>query len=649
MIAKNFIPKGEGANRFEKIPVQIYEKPTEAVQAVAQEIAQLIRERAAQHKTCVLGLATGSSPIKLYQELVRMHKEEGLSFKNVITFNLDEYMPMAKESVHSYHYFMHDHLFNHIDIQPENIHIPDGTLKLEEVENFCKSYEQAIESAGGIDIQILGIGRTGHIGFNEPGSSLTSKTRMVYLDDLTIKDASGDFGGMDNVPARAITMGVGTIMKARKIILMAWGEKKASIIRETVEGSISDAVPATFLQSHPNVLFVIDHSAAENLTRANQPWLVSKVEWNDKLIRRAVIWLCQKVKKPILKVENKDYFENGMTDLIKTFGSANKVNIQVFNDLQHTITGWPGGKPNADDSTRPERATPYPKRVLIFSPHPDDDVISMGGTFARLVEQGHEVHVAYQTSGNIAVFDDYIYQQMDIATSFTRLVKGDVQTMDTAFEHVKQTIANRKPGDEEPAELLAYKGALRRAEARGACRFIGVPENRVHFLNLPFYETGTVKKNPLGQADVDIIVKLLREVQPHQIYAAGDLADPHGTHGVCLDAILRAYNVVDGDDWFKDCNTWWYRGAWMEWEIEKVDMAVPISPAELSIKRKAIYKHGSQNNGPAFPGDDPREFWQRAEDRNRNTADIYNKLGMAEYEAMEVFAKYIHTHGDSLK
>lgn len=649
MITKNYIAKGEGADRLEKVPVQIYEKPSEAVKAVACEIADLIRENAAKNEKCVLGLATGSSPIKLYQELIRMHKEEGLSFKNVVTFNLDEYLPMPKESVHSYHYFMHHHLFDHIDIDPKNIHIPDGTLKNEEIDNFCKEYEKAIEAAGGIDIQILGIGRTGHIGFNEPGSSITSKTRMVYLNELTMKDASGEFGGMDKVPTRAITMGVGTIMKARKVILMAWGENKAPIIKATVEGSVSDSVPATFLQHHPNVKFVIDESAAEELTRANLPWLVSKVEWNDKLIRKAVIWLCQKVNKPILKVENKDYIDNGMTDLIKTFGSANKVNIQVFNDLQHTITGWPGGKPNADDSTRPERANPYPKRVLIFSPHPDDDVISMGGTFARLVEQGHEVHVAYETSGSIAVLDDYLYQQMDIACSFTKLSGGDLATMEKAFEQVKKDIQSKNAEEPESSDLLKYKAALRRAEARGADRYLGVPEERVHFLNLPFYETGTVKKNPLGQADVDIIVKLLREIKPHQIYAAGDLADPHGTHGVCLDAILRAYNVVDGDDWFKECNTWWYRGAWMEWEIEKVDMAVPISPAELAIKRKAIYKHGSQNNGPAFPGDDPREFWQRAEDRNRNTADIYNRLGMAEYEAIEVFAKYVHEHGDTLK
>ena len=513
MITNNYIAKGEGADRFEKIPVNIYSQPEEAVKAVAKEIADLIRSRAAQHKTCVLGLATGSSPIKLYEELVRMHKEEGLSFSNVTTFNLDEYMPMEKDSKQSYHYFMHHHLFDHIDIDPKNVHIPDGTLAKEDVEEFCTNYEKEIEKAGGLDIQILGIGRTGHIGFNEPGSTLSSKTRMVYLNDLTIKDAAGDFGGRDKVPTRAITMGVGTIIKAKKVILLAWGEKKAPIIKATMEGSVTDTIPATFLQLHPNVQFFIDDNAAGDLTRANQPWLVSKVKWDDKLIRKAVIWLCQKVGKSILKVENKDYIENGMTDLINTFGSANKVNIQVFNDLQHTITGWPGGKPNADDSTRPERALPYPKRILIFSPHPDDDVISMGGTFARLVEQGHEVHVAYQTSGSIAVLDDYLYQQMDIARSFTHLTDPNDKTLENAFTEMSAAIKAQEKGKAESSTLLKYKAALRRAEARGADRYLGVPEERVHFLNLPFYETGTIKKNPLSQADVDIIVKLLREVK----------------------------------------------------------------------------------------------------------------------------------------
>ncbi len=647
MLTVNHIVQSEGSDKYEKIPLQIFDTPASAVQAVAREVADLIRSKASRNEMCVLGLATGSSPIRLYKELVRMHREEGLSFKNVISFNLDEYLPMPKTSEQSYHYFMHHHLFNHVDILPANVHIPDGTLTSPEIETFCKEYDRQIKAAGGIDIQILGIGRTGHIGFNEPGSLITSRTRMVYLNDLTINDAAGDFGGRDKVPTRAITMGVGTIMEAKRIILLAWGEKKASIIRETVEGSVTDTVPATFLQTHPNTRFYLDEKAAKELTRADRPWLVGNVEWNDKLIRKAVIWLCQKVNKPILKVENKDYVDNGMNGLLKTFETANKVNIRVFNDLQHTITGWPGGKPNADDSTRPERANPYPKRVLIFSPHPDDDVISMGGTFARLVEQGHEVHVAYQTSGNIAVLDDYVSQMMDTAASFTGHIKGDTATMNAAYEQVKQIIKNRKAGDEEPSELLAYKGAIRKAEARAACHYIGVPVERIHFLDLPFYETGSVKKNPLGQPDVDIIVELLRKVKPHQIYAAGDLADPHGTHGVCLDAIIRAYDHVCDEAWFKECYTWWYRGAWMEWEIENVDMAVPISPSELSIKRKSIYKHGSQNNGPAFPGDDPREFWQRAEDRNRHTADTYNKLGMAEYEAMEVFARYTHQKGDA--
>lgn len=641
MITKNYIAKGEGADRFEKMPVQIYETADCAVKAVAREIVELVQAKAAQGKKCVLGLATGASPIKLYQELVRMHEEEGVSFRNVVTFNLDEYLPMAKESEQSYHYFMHHHLFDHIDIVPENIHIPDGTLKNdEEIERFCREYEEAIVQAGGIDLQILGIGRTGHIGFNEPGSFLHSKTRKVYLNDLTIKDAIKDFGRRDLVPTKAITMGVGTIMQARRVILLAWGEKKAPIIKATVEGKVSDSVPATFLQMHPNVQFVIDNEAAGELTRADRPWLVSKVVWDNKLTRRAVVRLCQTVGKPILKVENRDYEENGLVDLIDKYGSANKVNIAVFNDLQHTISGWPGGKPNADDSTRPERALPYPKRVLIFSPHPDDDVISMGGTEARLVEQGHEVHAVYQTSGSIAVLDDYLYQTLDIADRFSR--KDDKKLEKNDFERLKELLAAHKVDELEPKELLAYKATLRQVEALAACRFIGIPEERVHFLNMPFYETGSVKKKPLGKEDIDIIVKLLREVKPHQIYAAGDLADPHGTHSTCLNAIMQAFDVVKDDEWFKECYVWLYRGAWMEWEIEKVDMAVPVSPSELSIKRKAIYKHGSQNNGPAYPGDDPREFWQRAEDRNRNTADLYNKLGMAEYEAMEVFVRYRH-------
>ena len=631
MLNSNYIARVEGANRFEKVSVQIFKTPSEAVKAVAGEIAELIRARAAEGRTCVLGLATGSSPIKLYAELVRMHREEGLSFRNVITFNLDEYMPMKRESEQSYHHFMHHHLFGQVDILPENIHIPDGTLQTDEVEAFCAAYERAIEEAGGIDIQILGIGRTGHIGFNEPGSSLTSKTRMVYLDDLTVKDAAGDFGGRDKVPPRAITMGVGTIMKARKVILMAWGEKKSPILRETIEGSVSDSVPATFLQLHPNAQFVIDESATEELTRAKRPWLVCNVEWNDKLIRKAVIWLCQKVQKPILKVENKDYMENGMADLIKTFGSANKVNIRVFNDLQHTITGWPGGKPDADDTTRPAPSAPFPKRVVIFSPHPDDDVISMGGTFIRLVQQGHDVHVAYQTSGNVAVHDDVVLQNIDTSRE---LGFGD------RFAEAERIIASKRKGEPEPRALLDIKGAIRRAEARAAVRSFGLnPDTNAHFLNMPFYETGGIKKGSLAERDIALIVDLLRRVRPHQIYAAGDLADPHGTHRICTEAVLEALDVVRSDDWLRECHLWLYRGAWLEWDLGMVDMAVPLSPDEMLMKRHAIYRHLSQKDIMPFPGSDTREFWQRAEERTQHTAQLYDALGMAEYQAIEVFVK----------
>ena len=645
----SFIAYGKGANRFEKIPLEIFPNPKEAVVTVAKEIAELIRSKEKAKKKCVLGLATGASPIRLYAELVRMHKEEGLSFKNVVTFNLDEYYPMERESVHSYWYFMHHHLFDHIDIDPKNVHIPDGRLKEEEIADFCRNYEKQIDEAGGIDLQILGIGRTGHVGFNEPGSGINSLTRRVYLNDITLKDAAPEFGGIENVPFQAITMGVGTIMKAKRVILMAWGEKKAPIIKRALEELKNEGVPATFLQEHPNCTFVVDELAAGELTRAKCPWLCTKVEWTDRMIRMAVVRLCELVEKPILKLENKDYSDHGLTDLLKKFGSANKVNIQVFNDLQHTITGWPGGKPDADDSTRPVKNHPFPKKVLIFSPHPDDDVISMGGTFARLVEQGNDVHVAYETSGNIAVLDDYAFQEVDTAIEFNKLVGGSQEVIDK-LEKIKQAIQHHKddPSSPEDKEVLEFKTRIRVVEATAADRFLGVPKDHVHFLRLPFYETGGVAKKPLGQEDVDKVVALLREIKPDQIFAAGDLADPHGTHYTALDAVVRAFNIVYKDDWFPKCTVWLYRGAWMEWEIERADMTVPISPSELTIKRKSIYRHGSQCNFPAFPGDDPREFWERAEDRNRDTAMRYNKIGMAEYEAMEVFAQYHFKPGDAL-
>jgi glucosamine-6-phosphate deaminase len=627
-------------HQFERIPVVTFDNNLAASKAVAAEIAELIRHRAEMGRFAVLGLATGSTPTRLYAELVRLHKKEGLSFKNVITFNLDEYFPMQPDALQSYVRFMNEQLFDHVDIDRANVHIPDGTLQRDDVYAFCQEYERKIDEAGGIDIQILGIGRTGHIGFNEPGSTKDSKTRMVTLDILTRRDASGDFFGEENVPRRAITMGVGTIHKAKKVYLMAWGEGKAGIIRKTVEGPISDLVPATFLQEHSNTVFVLDDAAASELTRVKTPWLVDSCVWDTYMTRRAVVWLCQKISKPILKLTDEDYNENGLGELVTEHGPSYSINIRVFNEMQRTITGWPGGKPNADDKNRPERRDPFPKRVIIFSPHPDDDVISMGGTFIRLVDQGHEVHVAYQTSGNIAVFDEdamrYAEFVSDYASKFTASDSGALRL----FDDVRAFLRNKKTGDVDSPEVRAIKGLIRRGEAKAGCRYVGIPDEQMHFLDMPFYETGRVKKAPLGEADIQIIMDLIRKVQPHQIYAAGDLADPHGTHRVCLDAIMEAVRRLKNEAFMKDCWVWLYRGAWHEWELEKIEMAVPISPVELLRKRRAIFKHQSQKDNVMFQGSDKREFWERAEHRNRETARLYDQLGLAEYEAMEAFVRW---------
>lgn len=631
-------PYDEESKKFEKIETHIHNNSEDASFWVANEIAQLIRQRQKQGKNVVLGLATGSTPTKVYDFLAKFHKEEGLSFKNVITFNLDEYYPMKSDSIHSYVRFMNEHLFDHIDIKKKNIHIPDGTLDKEDVRDFCNAYEEKIKQAGGIDIQVLGIGRTGHIGFNEPGSSLKSKTRLVRLDRVTRLDAASDFFGLENVPKKAITMGVGTIMDAKRIILMAWGEGKASIIEQSVEGKIRESIPATFLQHHENCEFILDSAAASSLTRINTPWLVSECDWNDKLIKKATLWLSEKLNKAILKLTNEHYNEHGMGSLVAEIGSAEHINLKVFNELQRTITGWPGGKPNTDDSQRPERKAPYPKRSLIFSPHPDDDVISMGGTLLRLVDQGHEVHVAYQTSGNIAVFDDEVIRFLDFAT--------DVQTGNKELEKklmdARQFLSSKSPGQVDSPEIQKIKGFIRKGEALAACRYCGVNEKNAHFQNLPFYETGTVKKKPHSEEDVQITYDLLNKVKPHQIFAAGDLSDPHGTHRVCLQIIYEAVDrlVQEKADWIDDCYLWLYRGAWQEWDIADMEMAVPVGPKDMERKKNAIFKHQSQKDAAMFPGNDQREFWQRAEQRNTETAKKYNQLGMAEYEAMEGFVRY---------
>ncbi|MFY0650587.1 MAG: glucosamine-6-phosphate deaminase [Cyclobacteriaceae bacterium] len=622
--------------RFEKMHVEVFESSAMASVVVAREMASLIRRKQSQGEQCVLGLATGSSPIKVYDELVRLHREEGLGFSNVITFNLDEYFPMQKNSAQSYYSFMQEHLFDHVDIPSENINIPDGTLAQEDVFDYCAKYESKIESYGGLDFQLLGIGRTGHIGFNEPGSHYNSLTRLVTLDYLTKADAASDFHGVDNVPKRAITMGIKTIKKAKRIVLLAWGNNKADIVKEAVEGQVTSAIPATFLQENSNTTVLLDEESCSELKRFKTPWLVGPVEWTEALKGKAIIWLSQFLGKSILKITDRDYNDNGMSDLLAMEGSAYKINIKMHNRLQHTITGWPGGKPNADDSNRPERAEPARKRVLIFSPHPDDDVISMGGTLLRLVDQGHEVHVAYQTSGNIAVADHDALRFIE----FARYLNQSNGITNPKQEELLKEITTKNDADIDSVNIRKVKGLIRKGEALAAARYCGLVDDNIHFMDLPFYETGKSKKNPLSQEDIQITQALIEKVKPHQIYAAGDLADPHGTHKVCLDAVFQSLSNLKSAEYMKDCWVWLYRGAWHEWPVDEIEMAVPLSPDEVVKKRKAIFFHQSQKDGVMFQGEDSREFWQRVEDRNEETAKRYNQLGLTEYEAIEGFVRY---------
>ena len=621
---------------YERIPIEIFSNAEDGSKHIAQSIALAIKGKQQKGEKIVLGLATGSSPLKVYAELIQMHKKEGLSFYNVITFNLDEYYDLPPNDPESYNFFMNEYLFNHIDIPKENIHIPDGKISLDKVYEYCELYEKKIAMYGGIDIQLLGIGRSGHIGFNEPGSERDSQTRLVRLDNLTRRDAQKDFGSLENVPYRAITMGVNTILEAKEIFIMAWGQHKSSVIQETVEGTISSTIPATFLQEHKHVRFYIDEAAAEELTRVKTPWKVGSCKWTDDLTCKAVVWLSQKLNKPILKLTDDDYSEQGLSELILEKENAYNINIFIFNRLQHTITGWPGGKPNTDDSNRPERAEPAKKRVILFSPHPDDDVISMGGTFLRLVDQGHDVHVAYQTSGNIAVHDYDALRFLEFHDELQRYY--ELNGIDTLKNTRKVLAGGRKNKNTEEIRLI--KGLIRKGEARSAARFCGLRDDQIHFLNLPFYETGMIKKKSISKEDINIVVELLDKYKPHQVFAAGDLADPHGTHRVCLDTILAAFEKLKSKAWVKDCNLWLYRGAWHEFTIDEIEMTVPLSPQELLKKRKAIYMHQSQKDRPPFPGEDNREFWQRAEERNRETAQTYRSLGFAEYEAMEAFKKW---------
>jgi glucosamine-6-phosphate deaminase len=627
---------------FEKIAVQIFPNAKEGSVQAAKEIALLIRSKQASNENCVLGLATGSTPIFLYEELVRLHKEEGLSFKNVVSFNLDEYYPIEKEAYQSYWSFMHRHLFNHVDIDPLNINLPSGTGTKEDVKKFCQEYENKIEAAGGIDLQILGIGLNGHIGFNEPGSSIFSKTRMVNLEINTRLANTYEFQNISKVPRRAVTMGISTILKSKKIILLAWGSK-ANIVAKAVEENVTEQIPASILQQHHDCTFIVDEIASAELTRIKSPWLTGECDWTTSMIKRAVINLALKVGKPVLSLNTNDYNENGLSDLLVEKGDAYEINMQVFYLLRDSITGWPGGKPGIQNPTHPERSVPYPKKCIIFSPHPDDDIISMGGTFMRLHDQGHEVHVAYQTSGNIAVTDEFVTRFIDFAVGFEEMFGIDNQKSQGILTEARNFIASKKKNQVDTGAIREIKGLIRRCEAKATCRYVGLPDDsRCHFQNLPFYETGTIDKNPMGEADVINTMELLNKIQPHQIYCAGDLADPHGTHKVCLDIVFESMRRLKaaGEPWVKDCWVWLYKGAWQEWDISEIEMAIPMSPDQVMKKRFGIFIHQSQKDSVPFQGTDSREFWQRAEDRNGNTANIYAALGLTKYAAMEAFVRW---------
>ena len=617
--------------RFEKIHTVIFDESKEASKMVANEIAILIRKKQKEKKHCVLGLATGSSPISVYNELVRMYKEEGLSFSNVISFNLDEYFPMKKVDTQSYYHFMDVHLFSHVDIKPQNIYIPNGSLNNDQVNDHCLNYEKKIHELGGIDFQLLGIGRTGHIGFNEPGSNYNSLTRLVHLDYITRNDARKSFYGIENVPTTALTMGIETIRKSKRIVLLAWGQNKSLVIKKAIQDEIDSNIPASFLQNHGNVTFVLDNSSASNLTRVKSPWKVGSCNWTKELKAKAVVWLCQKTKKSILNLTESDYNENNLSELL-IYQSPYDINLEVFNKVSRTITGWPGGKPNADDKYRPERAEPSKKRVLIFSPHPDDDVISMGGTFARLVNQGHEVQVAYQTSGNIAVNNSDVLKYLEVYSEISDNVKKSSKDL------IKVLKNNNEILDDKDVRNMA--SLIREKETLAATRFVGIPDSNVHFLKLPFYETGTVKKMSPSNSDIKIMIDIIKKIKPHQIYAAGDLADPHGTHKVCLDVLFDVLELVKKKSYMKNCWVWLYRGAWHEWEVHDIDMSIPMSPNQVLNKRKAIFYHQTQKDNVMFQGDDNREFWVRTEDRNRAIAKTFHDIGMSDYSAIETFKRY---------
>ena len=630
------------ADSFERVSTKVVENAAEGSAWVAKQIATLIRAKQKKKEKVVLGLATGSTPKSLYAELVRLHKEEGLSFKNVVTFNLDEYYPIERQALQSYYRFMHQQLFDHIDINPKNINIPNGEIEKEKIKEHCKEYEKRIEVAGGIDLQILGIGNNGHIGFNEPGSGLHSKTRLINLDNSTRLANSYEFANIAEVPRLALTMGIHSILQSKKIILMAWGTSKAPVIKKAVEEEMTESLPASLLQMHDDIQFVIDQDAATELTRFKSPWLTGECEWTPRLIKKAVVNMALALKKPVLSLTNSDYNEFGLGDLLVEKGDAYEINLQAYYMLRDTLTGWPAGKPNAHIPAHPERSAPWPKKVVIFSPHPDDDIISMGGTFQRLHDQGNEVHVAYQTSGNIAVTDEFVTRYLDFAIGFETVLGSPTRKSLDFVKKARKFLAQKKSNQTDTPSIRKIKALIRQGEAKATCRYVGIDENNVHFQQLPFYETGTIQKKPAGERDIKQTMDLLRSIKPHQVYCAGDFADPHGTHKVCFTIVLEALKRLKSlhEPWVEDCWLWLYKGAWQEWNMEDIEMAVPMSPDQVMKKRFGIFIHQSQKDMVPFQGADSREFWQRAEERNAHTASLFADLGLTHYAAVEAFVRY---------
>lgn len=624
----------EFSKRYEKLPVFIYDDQQQAATYVVENILEALNKKEATGEKLVLALTANPAAIPVYELLAQAY-EAGRSFKNVIVFGIDEYYPIQKTQLQSHYRFLREYLFDVLDIPEKQIFCLDGEVSRAQVQEHCLDFEKKIVAHNGIDILV-----TSRMGSNEPGSPYNSNTRLITLNTNTRISAASEFFGVDYVPNYALTMGIKTLMTSKSVYYLAWGETLSKSVRQLVEGEVSESTPASFLQNHKHVEVLVDRAASADLTRIATPWLTGPCEWTDELMKKGVFWLCRHLDKPILKLTARDYNDNGMSDLITERGPFSKINIDMFNRLQHTITGWPGGKPNADDSTRPERALPYPKRVIVFSPHPDDDVISMGGTVARLSQQGHQLHVAYQTSGNIAVFDHEVIRFLDFLKDISPVYELDEEKTNNIFVQARIDLSKKKPGEPDTDSIRKVKGMIRRGEAKSACEYLGIEEKNVHFLDMPFYETGGIKKKPLTKEDIDILCALIDTIEPHQIFAAGDLSDPHGTHRICYKAILKAMDRLSDRPWFQDCRMWLYRGAWQEWDVPDVDMAVPLSPEEVIIKRNAIFRHQSQKDPAMFPGNDPREFWKRAEERNNSTAVLYDKLGMAEYQAIEMFRLY---------